>query len=387
MTVLKRVSQKEMKRRTGFGTALGYSLPEKDEILIRKDLPKKVEKEVISHEEEHISKGEEGPFLGALIGIGAKILGSKAGGALIGAGASLLGAKKQAKAAKQGVKAQTQSAADEIAFAKESRDLARRDEAPYREAGYTALDALMSMTGLKVPSTREVAPGDTAGVLLGPSRGIEAGDYLSGLKQRRYRPLGRVFGGAMLPAQRYNINEAGPENVYSGGSINRTSLPQTIAPGREGYVRPNENPGGVEGGFNFMTDPGYEFRLNEGQRTLERGAAAAGGLLSGGFGRRAIRYGQDYASNEYQNVYNRIANIAGLGQVSSGRAAQGAYLTSQQVGGALGNAGYARASGYTARGNAWTGALNDLSQVPWGEIFKRRGGGESGGGYTPGPYG
>jgi hypothetical protein len=63
MTVLKRVSQKEMKRRTGFGRALGYTFPDKDEILIRKDLPKDLEHEVIAHEEAHLEKGEEGPWV------------------------------------------------------------------------------------------------------------------------------------------------------------------------------------------------------------------------------------------------------------------------------------------------------------------------------------
>jgi hypothetical protein len=87
MTVLKRVSQKEMKRRTGFGRALGYTFPDKDEILIRKDLPKKVEKKVIEHEEEHLLKGEEGPGLFDFLG-------------------NIFGASKQAKEAKRSTQAQ-----------------------------------------------------------------------------------------------------------------------------------------------------------------------------------------------------------------------------------------------------------------------------------------
>ena len=52
-------------------------------------------------------------------------------------------------------------------------------------------------------------------------------------------------------------------------------------------------------------DPSYQFRLQEGQRALERGASARGGLLSGGFARGLERYAQDYASTEYGQVYGR----------------------------------------------------------------------------------
>ena len=52
-------------------------------------------------------------------------------------------------------------------------------------------------------------------------------------------------------------------------------------------------------------DPGYAFRLQQGQQALQRGAAAGGGAFSGGTLAALTRYGQDYASNEYNNVYQR----------------------------------------------------------------------------------
>ena len=42
----------------------------------------------------------------------------------------------------------------------------------------------------------------------------------------------------------------------------------------------------------FQADPGYGFRLAEGQKALERSAAARGGLLSGATGKNLLRYGQ-----------------------------------------------------------------------------------------------
>lgn len=52
-------------------------------------------------------------------------------------------------------------------------------------------------------------------------------------------------------------------------------------------------------------DPGYNARLAEGQKALERSAAARGTLLTGGTLKDLSQYAQDYAANEYQNVYNR----------------------------------------------------------------------------------
>ena len=162
-------------------------------------------------------------------------------------------------------------------------------------------------------------------------------------------PPGRMQPGNAPAA---NVNEAGPENIYSGGTVTRGSQPQTIEPNQDGYVQPNENPGGVEGGYNFQTDPGYEFRFNEGMRGLERGAAARGGVLSGGFGRKAVRYGQDYASNEYSNVYNRIAGIAGIGQGANTASGGFAMSAGQGMGQAAGEAGAISGYGDIARGNA-----------------------------------
>jgi hypothetical protein len=220
----------------------------------------------------------------------------------------------------------------------------------------------------------------------------------------------------------YNINELGPENRYSGGALTRNPNPMTIdaqtgyiQPHIEGralggytgpamfydkplnpYVRndpsrlptlnkgpanttainpatgfPNENPGGTEGGYQFQTDPGYQFRFEEGQRALDRGAAQRGGLLSGGYARKAIRYGQGFASNEFGNVYNRIANIAGLGQVGANQSGGYAMMAGQGMGNAASQGANATAYGQIQSGNAWANAGNQIAQLPWGNMFRR----------------
>jgi hypothetical protein len=52
-------------------------------------------------------------------------------------------------------------------------------------------------------------------------------------------------------------------------------------------------------------DPGYQFRLAEGQKALER-MQSARGILGGGAALKGLtRYAQDYASNEYGKAYDR----------------------------------------------------------------------------------
>ena len=55
----------------------------------------------------------------------------------------------------------------------------------------------------------------------------------------------------------------------------------------------------------LTTDPGYAFRLSEGQKALERQAAARGGLISGGALKDATRFGQEMGSQEFQRAFDR----------------------------------------------------------------------------------
>lgn len=57
----------------------------------------------------------------------------------------------------------------------------------------------------------------------------------------------------------------------------------------------------------FVKDPGYNFRLEEGERGINRALAARGGFDSGSALKALARYNQDYGSNEFANAYNRDA--------------------------------------------------------------------------------
>lgn len=127
--------------------------------------------------------------------------------------------------------------------------------------------------------------------------------------------------------------------------------------------------GGPDAAQKFLTmDPGYGFRLSEGLKALDRQAAARGGLISGGALKATQRYGQDYASNEFGNAYQRLAGLAqigpssagvlnSLGQNYAGAAGQNLMAGGQAVGQGYLGAGNARSSGYIGAANALTGGL------------------------------
>ena len=64
----------------------------------------------------------------------------------------------------------------------------------------------------------------------------------------------------------------------------------------------------------MAADPGYQFRLQQGQEALERSGAARGVTRTGGTLKDILDYGQRAASQEYGNVYNRMAGQYGMNE-------------------------------------------------------------------------
>jgi hypothetical protein len=119
----------------------------------------------------------------------------------------------------------------------------------------------------------------------------------------------------------------------------------------------------------FRADPGYSFRMSEGMKGLERSAAARGGLLSGSTLKGIQRFGQDLASQEYTNAFNRyqteraarlqpLQSLAGVGQTTAQQIGQAGMQAAQNIGETQMSGAAARASGYVGGANALTGALN-----------------------------
>lgn len=101
------------------------------------------------------------------------------------------------------------------------------------------------------------------------------------------------------------------EGTAAGGQFTQ-KYGQTFDPGK--FSAPTFSaPGAFSAptGVDESNDPGYQFRLQQGQQALERSAAAKGSATGGSALKAAARYGQDYSSNEYGNVYNRALQTYG----------------------------------------------------------------------------
>lgn len=55
----------------------------------------------------------------------------------------------------------------------------------------------------------------------------------------------------------------------------------------------------------FEASPGYQFRLDEGTKALERAASAKGNVLGGATQKAITRYAQNYATDDYDNFLRR----------------------------------------------------------------------------------
>ena len=166
------------------------------------------------------------------------------------------------------------------------------------------------------------------------------------------------------------------------------------------------------GTADFQADPGYAFRLAEGQKALDRSAAARGGLISGSALKAATRYGQDMGSQEYTNAFNRyqveraaklapLQSLAGQGQTTANTIGSYGQSMTSDINASLGNYGAnasnalmaganARASGYVGGANALTQGLGQYINYSQGQqrnalLSQAIGGGGGGMAYTAEP--
>jgi hypothetical protein len=171
---------------------------------------------------------------------------------------------------------------------------------------------------------------------------------------------------ADLANQQYNQTRA-DQAPYREAGVNALGVLQRTA-------------GNVPAAFSFTNqdmyaDPGYGFRFSEGQKALDRSAAARGGLISGGALKAATRFGQDMGSQEYQNAYNRAftgygadvarenqlynrqAALAGIGQTSTNFTNTAGAQNAANVGNLITSGAAASAAGQMGQYNAINSGL------------------------------
>jgi hypothetical protein len=136
----------------------------------------------------------------------------------------------------------------------------------------------------------------------------------------------------------------------------------------------------------FTADPGYQWRAQQGIDQIDRSAASRGNLFSGGTLKALDRYNQGFASNEFSNVWNRQAGLAGVGQTANAANAQAGQNYANSAGQNLMAAGQARASGYmnqAAAQNQMAGSLANFGSNIFSSIFNGGGGGSYNPGWSP----
>lgn len=349
---------------------------------------------------------------------------------IVGAGASLLGSAMSSNSSQDAAKSAANASADATnqatALQKQIYEQNRSDQQPWRTAGGNALTRLSQGMGLSSPTNtpdRNAIYNQLKGNYTTTSGGGSGtGTYpqfkdISQLEQGLKNPSLYSGGLSMLPNPNYegSIGSIDPlterVNLLSAGyqspttSIDNDALNKAVD---EEYARQMAASSGYSSDpfygslmkkfsmSDYQEDPGYQFRLSEGMKGLDRSAAARGGLQSGAALKAAANYSQNAASNEYGNAYNRynqdqgnqfnrLASVAGLGQTANSANQTSAMNYGNNVSNLLtsngDNQANAALSAGASRGASYAGIGNALGGLNWG---KSNGSGIYGGGYWGG---
>jgi hypothetical protein len=124
--------------------------------------------------------------------------------------------------------------------------------------------------------------------------------------------------------------------------------------------------------FNQGIDPGYQFRLAQGQKAFENQANRAGGLIGGNVMQGMQDYTQGQASQEFANafgrntttqtnIFNRLKGIADMGLGATGTTAEAATRTGESMGSAAIAGGQAQAAGQIGAAKAYGNTLQGMA--------------------------
>jgi hypothetical protein len=187
---------------------------------------------------------------------------------------------------------------------------------------------------------------------------------------------------AQLQQQQFNITNE-QQAPYRQSGYNALNTIGSLGSGTYGITDASGNAAGTGVGSGYLTkqytpedfaagiDPGYQFRLQQGQEATNRMANMGGGLISGNALKGQEDYTQGLASQEYgnafnrfqtqrSNIYNTLASIAGLGQTSLGQTTAAGTTAAGNIGANIANAGAAQAGGIVGSANAISGGLQQF---------------------------
>lgn len=266
-------------------------------------------------------------------------------------GAAVIGGATQYASGKSAAKAQGKAANQQVAESQRQYDQTREDYAPWRRAGTSALGKLESVYGLGDGTDWE------AFVKADPWR--EA-DWRANYPDMSMADYGKYN-------YQYDVQRGRKDNPnYAGMDLSQFKT----QPGAQFS--------------DFYASPGYQFRLSEGQKAIERSAAARGGLNSGATMKALERFAQGTASDEFNRYVGGLQSMAGLGQNAQNATTAAGQQSSQNIINAYGNAGNARASSYANTGSAINSGINNVLSA---YLMGSGSGGPYGAGSTMNAYG
>lgn len=311
-------------------------------------------------------------------------------GSILGAGATLLGGKMSSDGAEAAAASQLQGTRESNALQEKMFNKNIELQMPSISAGNASRNKLLYLLGLSAGDsspaktyddyrneligqyTREAAPAPAPAAPVYRDTGTR-GTGADGQEQYIYNMIGG--GAAAAPAQQ-TVDEAGLEAAIQQRLAQQSQQRQAA----EAAAATDANYGSLLRNFSladFQKDPGYEFRLAEGEKGINRSMAGRGSFDSGSALKALQRFGQDYASNEFGNAYNRyntnqtnqynrLAGLAGSGQQAATTLGNQGTQYGQYVGNnitANANAqGAAQIAGANSWGNALSGAVNNYQQ-------------------------
>ena len=258
----------------------------------------------------------------------------------------------------------------------------------YANASADPIGAISAMSGMTGPEFAAIMSAPGAG-MAGATGGGMFGNLGSGLSSAALlggaNVLGSIYGAtASKNAAQAQIDAASQANQLAYGMYQQNRADQMpwmqAGTGALKQLTAGTAPGG-EFTKNFTAadlaagmDPGYAFRLSEGNKALNASAAARGGLISGNALKAAQDYGQAAGSQEYQNAFNRyqtnranrlnpLQSLAGIGQSAVNTTGAMGTNYANTAGTNITGAGNASAAGTVGAANAVMGGVSGISNL------------------------
>lgn len=266
----------------------------------------------------------------------------------------------QALQAGLGALGANQAANAQEAAAKRAQDMAYRGQMasmqmnePGRAIGYGALADIGSLYGYSTPSYTSLADLTRTMTRLGAGevkQAIKSGMSFDQLSQMG--TLGDVTGKQLKKLGKYLT----PEQIMQLRAGPQAASAPSGAPAQPG----TSQSGNMD---RFFASPDYQFRLQEGRSAIDQSAAARGGALSGNALRAQSQYASNLAAGEYGNYFNRLMQVAGIGQNATGATQNAVTAGTQQQMNAQQNIGDARASGIMGVANSVGGAAGNIGNL------------------------